>query len=610
MVDRARRKTLITMPTKITPEFLKPYFKDGKKHKAYDKTVEIMARLDRHANGKSFGDLISDSRPSESPEVKAYRKKIEIQLTKSTVSKIINCLSKIRKSQDWSIKYDKENVSSKIAQGETPYDYHETKFPYFTSLTNWVFNVYLKNYLIDANAICLVMPLEFDVPENGYLRPFPIIFNSDKVIDFVQEDYAILKSTDKATYTVKDQTFNDGEVYYVVTTTEIQKWEQVDTLKTMKMAIGYPYVHGLGKIPAFKVGGVFKEAMDTTFIYESRIDSIVPRLNEAVREYSDLQGGVVTSLNMERWEVTTQECLVCNGLRKVKEGTKNVKCKACNGTGHPLGSPYGVHKIKASKPGEPVVPTPPIGFVNKPIEILELQDKRVEKHIWWALSAVNMEFLMEVPLNESGKAKEVDRDDLNVFVNSIAEDVVAGMDKIYYLDDEIRYRVIVPSQAERLLLNPNIAVPEKFDLINASYLAEELNKAKLNGVSPLLVNALEVDYANKKFQGEPQIKEQIQLVFKLDPFPGIAEADKMSQLTNKGITLEDYTISSNIVPFVTRAIFEYEGKNTIFANEKLDKQIALMKTYAQEKIKDNSAAEAVMKVIQGANDPNNQQQAA
>ncbi len=596
------------MPTQITDQFLKPYIHEKLRHKAYAETVEIMNRIKVHADGDYPGALIDDYRPSESKDVKEYRKKIFVAITKFVFAKIVNCLSKIRKSQDWSIKYDPKKVPSSLKQGESLKDYCEFNYPTFKSVTNWTFNVLLKNYLMDPNAICLVMPQETVVAENGYLKPIAMVFNSDRVLDYVEDDYAVIHSTDKATYEYKNQKFHDGDVYYIVSRTEIQRWEQISPSKDMAMKLRY--VHGLSKMPCWKVKGVFRKMMDDTTIWESRIDSIVPRLTEAVREYSDLQGGVVTTLNMEKWEYTTQDCPECKGTQKIKKGDKIVTCKKCSGLGSIATSPYAKKLVKVPKAGDPVVPTPPAGFIPKPVEILVLQDKRVEKHMWWALCAVNMEFLMQVPMAESGISKEWDRDEFNNFVNAVAEDLVANDDEVYYFINEIRYKVIVPDEKKRQEMLPNIPVPEKFDMVNSGMLGQELAAAKTAKLSPRLISAMEAEYANKKFQNEPEIKDQINLIHRLDPFPGKEGADKMSELTNGGITRIDYIISCNIDAFVNRAIAENVGNELPFAKMDPAQQKKLMVKYAKEVDKANSAAEKIMGDLKNEDDDDPENKAA
>lgn len=578
----------MTLATDIA---LKDYIIDGRRHKCYRQTLDIAERLKIHADGLKPGALLTERRPSESKEVKDYREKIYVEITKSTVSKILNCLGKIRRSQDWSIKYPDE-VPSVIRPGETLQDYCEQNYPYFNSVTNWLFNVGLKNYLIDPNGLLVVMPLEFSIAENDYLRPFTFIYNSHQVLDYVQDDYAIIHSTDKSLYK-NGTTMEQGEVYYVITTTEIQRWEQMDAMRNMQLTVDFR--HNLGRLPAFKLGGVFKEAQDRTFLYESRIDAIVPHLKEAVREYSDLQAEVVQHIHSEKWEYQSQECPSCNGTGKAKRrGTsETVTCSKCKGAGSLAQSPYSTRIVKPPMPGIPAVPIPPAGYIQKQVEIVKIQDERIANHLFRALSAINMEFLSQSPLNQSGTAKEVDRDELNTFVNIIAEDLVYLLDKAYSLICDYRYMWVITSPAERRKLPPAIAVPEKFDLLSSSFLVDEMNKLKTANVNPMLIRAVEIEYAAKKFNNDPQVKLETELVFNLDPLPGVSDEQKLLRLQNKGITELDYVTSCNIYQFVKRALVEDRNFATLAPMRQAEK----IGGYAQEKIRENSAANSVMSLV-------------
>jgi hypothetical protein len=205
-----------------------------------------------------------------------------------------------------------------------------------------------------------------------------------------------------------------------------------------------------------------------------------------------------------------------------------------------------------------------------------------------------MEFLADTPLNQSGKAKETDKDELNTFVNSVAVDLVRILRLNYYLIGEYRYRVIVPSAEDRKLLIPYINEPQKFDLLNSSYLAEEIAKAKNSGMNPVLITAMEIDYAKKKFSSEEEIKDYVDLVLGLDPFPGITDGDKMSRLQNGGIDKISYIVSSNIAGFVRRAIEEFDTKEKNFCSEEFEVQIKVLEKYATEVDKKNSLAAQVM----------------
>lgn len=206
-------------------------------------------------------------------------------------------------------------------------------------------------------------------------------------------------------------------------------------------------------------------------------------------------------------------------------------------------------------------------------------EESIERHIYNALSAINFEFLSKTPLSQSGVAKEVDKDELNNTVHSIAEDIVSAMDNIYWFIAKYRYGIQYNEEQISEMV-PQITVPEKFDILSSSHLQEELKGAKESKFNPVLLNAMEKEYASKKFNTDPDVSDLVQLILNLDPLPNVSEDDKMSRLSNQGITQETYVISSNIQEFVRRAIEENKG----FVDMEVKKQREIMIKFAEEEI--------------------------
>ena len=166
----------------ISPSFLEPYLMQGLRHEDYDDAVEMYEELETHADGEYPGELIDQRRPAESDDIKNYRKKIFVPITKPVFTKIYNSLMKIRKSQDWMISFPNE-LPAVIAEDESPEKYLMYKMPRNGSITNWMFSVCFKQYLIDANAAVLTLPTNWEKQDNQYYEPYPMIFNSEDVLD-------------------------------------------------------------------------------------------------------------------------------------------------------------------------------------------------------------------------------------------------------------------------------------------------------------------------------------------------------------------------------------------------------------------------------------------
>lgn len=574
------------MPKLIfTQEEIDNYVKDKTQHVFFKESVEIADKMCVHADGTIPTKLLWERRPNEPQEVLDYRKKIFVPKTKPTFSKIYSSLQKIRRSSDWSIRYDNKDQFTKIADGETLEDYADMNYPGFTSLTNWVFTLLLRKYLIDPNAVVYVAPVATDVQENEYLQPIAQIFDSKNVIDFVQDDYAVLLNPVGAIYYSGGKPMK-GKSYLICTTQQIFRYDQVDGRG--RFTLTYDYTHGFGYLPAFKVKGILIDQNTNNFLYESRIAGIIPELDEAIREYSDLQAGKVLHIYPERWEITQHECTSCKGTgvrpNPLFTGpdcgcAATITCDSCHGRAYTVAGPYNKILIKPAGMGEQNIPTPPAGYVEKDVEIIKVMEEGVERHIYNALAAINFEFLAKEPLAQSGVAKAYDSDEMNNTAHSIAEDIVACMDNIYWLIALWRYGRLY-SADEITDMVPVIAVPEKFDILSAAHTQEEIKQAKESKTNPYIISALEVDYATRRFNADPEVRDRVQLILNLDPLPNISEDDKMSRLSNKGITLETYVISSNIQSFVQRAIQEDEG----FVDKDLDEQQAVMQKYAHEVI--------------------------
>lgn len=587
----------------FTQTEIENYFKDRTKHHFYEKTEKIAHAMRVHANGEYPKELIEERRPNEPLEVKTYREKIWVPTTKPTFSKVFSSLQKIRRSSDWAIRYENLADFTKISDEEDLEEYTEKKFPYFTSLTNWAFSLLLRKYLIDPNAIVAVLPLEFDVKENEYIRPFPFVFDSLDVIDYRQNDFAVLNNPIGSIFQVGGPE-DPGKSIYILTTREVLKYDQTDGKGNFALVLQVE--HGLTVLPAFSMRGVLIDQKEQHFLYESRIAGMLPELDEAVREYSDLQAAKVLHIYPERWEYTNDECKVCKGGGRrpnplFTEGCAattlaDVECETCHGRGYVAAGPYSKILVRPQNvlEGSQAPPMPPAGYVEKDVEIVKVMNDSVANHKYEALAAINFQFLEDTPLNESGKSKEVDKDELNNTVHSIAEDIVAVMDNTYQLTAYWRYKGLYSIEDINRML-PVIPVPEKFDILSPQHTAEELTAAKQNKSNPVIINAMEIDYASKRFGNEPAVRDRLSLILELDPLPNITEDEKMSRLSNKGISLETYVISSNIHEFVQTAIDE----DPKFVDKKLKEQKDVMKKYAQAEIDKNAAAaKASVKLMQ------------
>ena len=566
----------------VTSEFLAPYIQNHKlRHPLYEETVELAESINLHASGEFPKKLIGERRPAESPEIHAYREKIYVPKTKPTFTKIYNSLQKIPRSPDFSIMFD-EDLPAKIPKDESLKQYISEGIPRWGSIDAWYWGICFRTYLIDANAVVLTIPLNVNSENNEYYKPIPIIFTSDRIIDYKEGVYYILESSDKVRYVANGITYEDGRKYYVVQSDVVQAFHYLKMKDTIEEVMNI--VNVTGYIPVRTLRGICTEQGEGYALYESRIAGIVPMLNEAVREYSDMQAEIVMHIHSTMWTIQPQSCKDCkgSGRRVLKENTAPVICESCKGTGNAPMNPYEHLTIPMPKAGELQAPTPPMGYVQKDTAIATLQESRIRQHITDALASINMEYLAEVPLSQSGVAKQVDREELYSFVHSVAIDSVRIESEIIYDINAWRYKESITDLETLESMLPEITIPERFDLLSAGVLIEELKGMIEAKVDPAIINATQIDLTEKRFANDPTVRDTVKLKLKLDPFAGVSE-EAISLYKTFGVVSElDMVISANISEFVNRAMMEHKN----FGEMQIKEQQGIIKAYAMEKMKE------------------------
>ena len=306
-------------------------------------------------------------------------------------------------------------------------------------------------------------------------------------------------------------------------------------------------------------------------------------LNEVLREYSDLQAEVVQHIHSTMWSIQPQQCKNCKGTGRVaKENSAPVRCEVCNGVGIAPVNPFESLAIPAAKVGEPQLPTPPMGYVEKSTDIARLQEERIRQHIYDALSSIGMEHLAETPLVQSGIAKMFDRDEQYSMYHSIATDSVRIKSDVIYDICMWRYKESIQDVETLEAMLPAITIPERFDLLSAQVLIEELKGMIEAKVDPAIINATQVDLTEKRFANDPYVRDTVKLKLKLDPFAGVTEEAISLRKTFGVISEMDMVINANINEFVNRAMQEHKD----FGAMPIQEQQTIIKAYAEEKMEE------------------------
>ncbi len=604
--------------TDITPEFVKPYFDGKKRHQNYDKALDIYHHLTFHFDGyfrrpwmsgtsqpanlqqvnPYFSRLIDNRRPSESDVILDYRRDRYFPKTKAPCSKIQNSLRKIVKSSDWKIDWSKVEVPKSLPEKDQLNEYTEENYPFDDCIENWAYNSMVRWLLIDPNGLICVFPLSWEVEENEYVRPYAHIIPCKDVLDYKQNELAIFISP--YTIPIKDANGRDkqGKIIMIVTTDTYYECRQKggENNGTYNFDI-IPHPHNIGELPAFIIGGLKKNPEITAPFYESFVMDILPSLDTVAADLSDLEAEKAQHLFSTMWYIQPQACSACQGSGGVLAEGKQTICPSCEGRGVLAKSPFKDLMINASNPLQSGkdVPIPPAGYITKPIEMVELQMKIIKDGIYDALSAINMEFLAQEPLNVSGKAKEVDRDELNNFVYSIAYHLVENIIvPIYYFVNELRYMNIVPDPELRKKMLPHINVPEVFDFLADKNIEDRLIKVSGSDVSAEIKELIEMNYIHSEFQDVPETRDKLIALHNHDPFAGQNVADLESMLTSGVISKTDFILHIYIKNFISELLSD----DSEFLQLDFDEQKTKLYEMAAEKEKELDAAEKIKRDAQ------------
>jgi len=570
---------------------LQEIFKDKKRHGIRKQADELYEALEIHIEGKYPFDLINERRPNESAEIKEYRYKIYQNVFKSTTTRILTSLGKAKKAEGFQVIFPVDETST--PDGEKLQRYVTEDVPLVGNVLDWGFETLMKMMLMDANAICVVAPSNLDQAQTEYLRPVPHIFDSDDVQYVNHFAKLVVLKGEKEKFTGADGRKYDADVFWVINEQAIEKWVQKNAAKDFELRESWN--HNFGELPCFTLGGIAVDTDNGCILYESYIQGIVAWLNEAVREYSDLQAEVVQHIHSTFWAYSTQDCTKCRGTGQIGRNGQFVSCDAtgCN-SGKIDVSPFSNIMIKTTSLGAAAgqtIPVPPAGYIQKNIDIVKLQWERIKEHIYNALASINMQFLDNVPMAQSGIAKSVDRDELDNFVHTVTSRVLRNVEHIIYLMALTRYSGTMSKEQIRELL-PKFRIPMSFDLMNSGYLIDEIDRARKANVSPLIISELEKQLAAKKFNDDPKVFKMVQAQYELDPLLGANADEKMAMLQNNGISQTDYVISCNLPRFIALA-FE---QDPMFGMLTLEDKRKVLIELAESEIKARKASTEILDI--------------
>lgn len=554
--------------------------KDDGKHENYIECKNHAEEMSWHVYGTKPERLLRRTRPREDPAITAYRLESYEPITQSVCKKALSIVHKIFDPNLYSIRFEE----SKQAQELKKYTLED--YPHFNTIVNYLANFIMKKMIADPNAVILVQPLRYDIMGSERVQPIASCYHSRDV--FMRGlDYVLLfdKCVDIGrgwkrwffTYADKVGVYQ----FYVEMSADGR-----DYIFTTLVS----YIHNFGELPVWSLTGDYS---DTKMgCYQSYFYAAVPFWNEAINDHSDVTGAYRMHMWPQKWEVA-DECeyvergegsnYPCQG-GYIFDGNTKHKCPSCGGSGYKTAkSPYESHLVNRDKfltgEGGSANIQPPFGYVTVPVEATKMLEDKADRNLKKGLEALSMDVVNEIGLNQSGKAKEMDRTELNDFLKRISSVMYdLHMTNIYYFFARYMFGVSDPTKVEKI--QPQISKPTQFDVYSSTELTEQFAKSKEAKLNPSYLAVKQVEIQNKEFQTNPDLLKRLNLEISLDPLAEVSTDEISMMLANGTIEHETAIIHDNIRLFVARAIEENKGFETL---DRM-KQWEILEEYAEEVI--------------------------
>ena len=568
---------------------------------------EIAEELEPHFDEDYPKKLLRVQHPGEQPWMKDYRKERWQPKTRTATGRVFTTLQKIQQADDFKVQFKEDFKETGIAETNpkgTLKQYLTYDLPKYKSIETFTFSIGLSKYLENPNAAIFIGPdIESWIKEPlnqgaaiNWEEPFPQIFEEEDIL--FKDEYTLIVKLDQ--YKAKDMNGN------------YMKWDQFLTITEMGLVLTRqikPYAkdvdpfdqyfidHDFKAYPVVTVGSVICEIEDGQIVYDSVLTPCLPAWNDALFGNDDFLVNKALHSNPIFWRYKNSPCKTCNGtgVRINKGDNTQSTCSTCNGNGlGSEGSPFATIEINLQKKNatNPDVQTPtgaPAGYIQLDIAALEFQKKEIDDDIYRGFQAIGLELLANVPMAQSGIAKQYDRKEINTFFFQVA----VHLGYLIEIMSELTFLQRYASEIDNGLVNqdqikantPNVVIPTDYDIITTEVLSANLSQAIKDGFDPIITNGLTKQYTEKVFGENSYQMKLIAVKSVIDPLPYMTTEEKLVLKDSMGCSDLDYVTSAYLPAFVNQLI---EG-NPEWLDADRKKQRADVNTLALAKLKEIKA---------------------
>lgn len=576
---------------------------------------EIYEGLEYHFENEYPDKLLITQHPSEEPWMREYRKRRWQGPTLTATGRVYQFLQKIQQADDFKIRWETDFEKTGIAEEVNGYNntlayYCTKKLPLFGSLQNWLFNLFLKNYLADPNSIVLILPDYSEwveepnqIEQLDWSRPYPQVIETEDLL-FETEEWVLFETEEW-----EDENKREWRQFVAVTKEGLILFRQIGPFNQASPFQVYEIPFEFEYLPVIKTGNIVYEEEEGHLVYESVLSPCLPAWNEVLYRTDDLNILYAIHALPQKWALKLSTCKTCNGtgFNSNKDKLK-VECRECNGSGRASATPFSLLEINidrstALNPTPNLPPLPPAGYIERPVDAVKLFQEDIVYKEYQGFKAIGLEILGQIPAAQSGIAKEYDRKELNTFCYSVCVHLATVYKAAAYHILCQRYNPLIINgiltDERKQASLPVLTIPTDFDVLTSSVVSEMLTKAQQGKFNPLIIHGIEMDYVEKLYGENSKQKTYLKLITDLDPLPFKSIDDKTLILNSGGCSKRDYVLSANLTAFLTKAM----AMNPDWITLPYEQQVMQLNAMAEAKIAEIN--QGIVPLMDGAGSGNN-----
>lgn len=542
-------------------EYIKNFLKLPKKDcvAKWEKVFSDMAVHTRKALPK---DLLLKRRPNEEEHIYNYRLDNYEAITYGSMNKSFDDLFRIINA----VNYQVNGNPSVLEYIKNSKFYYQNES---LSLALYIQKVVMKRMIEDPNGWLVWFPSGQGIKDSSVkVSPKPMLVYSNQfhyadenIFSFLAEEKSPLRTNGGVDYC--------GDVYYILTKEDLIKLYQAGTKSNPTWVREDIYKHNIGQVPVITLGG----DINAEGYYESFFAPYLAFGNEAIRQFSDWQAGMISS-NHPIKEVFEAECEVdiiskiSNNIpqleQKFEKQVQQGKLKLRNKTA----SPYAVieRQIKSKQQenfeGNLPYEIPSVRFIQPNVENIKYAGESWEKLLERAEQSLNID--MTVGVNQSGVSKQIDKEAQYSMLTKIGNNVFDNiyLNSLKFIDAYLN--VITFEKSDVTIIKPTTFwVKNEDDLVNEIGILKEKNAPNF------FMAQASVELAKKRFSGNPVSEKIFTFISVYDPLYIYTSDEKISMKASGAVESEDVTNSFYMYTLLQQMVYELTPEG--FMRTPLDK---------------------------------------